>query len=129
MVKEREQVATDHSDRGLCATYLAAMEVLAKPWTGLLMVVLDDGPLRFSELSGRVPDIADRMLAARLKELENRKLVERCVHPGPPVRVTYALTEVGRGYREVAGAIGRWGALILRENAKDAAPKRARRAG
>jgi len=122
-------VATEHSDRGLCATYLAAMEVLAKPWTGMLMVVLEDGPLRFSELSDRVPDIADRMLAARLKELENRKLVERCVHPGPPVRVTYALTEVGRSYREVAGAIGRWGALILRESAKDAAPKRTRRAG
>ena len=69
------------------------------------------------------------MLAARLKELENRKLVERQVHPGPPVRVTYALTEVGRGYREVAGAIGKWGALILREKAKDAAPKRTRRAG
>jgi DNA-binding HxlR family transcriptional regulator len=122
-------VATDHPDRGLCATYLAAMEVLAKPWTGMLMVVLEDGPLRFSQLSDRVPDIADRMLAARLKELENRKLVERRVLPGPPVRVTYALTEVGRGYREVAGAIGRWGALILRESAKDAPPKRTRRAG
>jgi DNA-binding HxlR family transcriptional regulator len=122
-------MSSDHPDRGLCATYLAAMEVLAKPWTGMLMVVLEDGPLRLSEISDRVPDIADRMLAARLKELETRKLVAREVHPGPPVRVTYGLTEVGRGYKEVSVAIGRWGALILREKAKDGAPKRTRRAG
>jgi DNA-binding HxlR family transcriptional regulator len=122
-------MSSDHADRGLCATYLAAMEVLAKPWTGMLMVVLEDGPLRFSEIADRVPDIADRMLAARLKELETRRLVAREVHPGPPVRVTYGLTEVGRGYKEVSAAIGRWGALILREKAKDAAPKRTRRAG
>jgi DNA-binding HxlR family transcriptional regulator len=122
-------VPAHRPDHGLCATYLAAMEVLAKPWSGMLMVVLHDGPLRFSEISERVPDIADRMLAARLKELESRRLVAREVHPGPPVRVTYALTEVGRGYREVSEAIGRWGALILRENAKEAAPKRVRRAG
>jgi DNA-binding HxlR family transcriptional regulator len=105
------------------------MEVLAKPWTGMLMVVLEDGPLRFSEISERLPAIADRMLAARLKELETRKLVAREVHGGPPVRVTYGLTEVGRGYRQVSEAIGRWGALILHENAKTAAPKRTRRTG
>jgi DNA-binding HxlR family transcriptional regulator len=111
----------------LCETYLAAMEVLAKPWTGMLMVVLEDGPLRFSEIAGRVPTIADRMLAARLKELEHRGLVDRQVFPGPPVRVTYMLTDVGRGYREVSEAIGRWGQLILRAKGRRALGKLARR--
>ncbi|HEY8075886.1 MAG TPA: helix-turn-helix domain-containing protein [Labilithrix sp.] len=111
-------------DKGLCATYLAAMEVLAKPWNGQLMVVLEEGPLRFSEIADRVPAIADRMLAARLKELEARGLVSRSVEPGPPVRVAYALTEVGRGFREVAEAVTKWGRTIVRERAK-----RARRTG
>jgi DNA-binding HxlR family transcriptional regulator len=118
-------VADDH---GLCATYLAAMEVLAKPWSGLLMVVLEGGPLRFSELAERVPAIGDRMLAARLKELEGRGLVLRRVEPGPPVRVSYELTEVGRGFREVADAIGRWGKLILRAQEEGPASKREPRA-
>ncbi len=112
-------------DHGLCGTYLAAMEVLAKPWSGMLMVVLESGPLRFSELADRVPDIGDRMLAARLKELEGRGLVARHVEPGPPVRVSYELTDVGRGFREVADAIGRWGKLILRARelrARESAP-------
>jgi DNA-binding HxlR family transcriptional regulator len=110
-------VAEDHR---LCATYLAALEVLAKPWNGMLIAVLEDGPMRFSELADRVPAIGDRMLAARMKELEARGLVLRKVEPGPPVRVTYALTDVGRGFREVADAVTKWGKLIVRgnENAK-----------
>jgi DNA-binding HxlR family transcriptional regulator len=101
-------------DPRLCATYLTALEVLAKPWNGMLIAVLEDGPLRFSEVAARVPTIADRMLAARLKELEGRGLVLRHVEHGPPVRVSYALTETGRGFRDVADAISRWGKLMLR---------------
>ncbi len=107
-------------DHGLCETYLAAMEVLGKPWSGMLMVVLEGGPLRFSELADRVPAIGDRMLAVRLKELEARGLVVRHVEHGPPVRVLYALTDAGRGFREVSEAITRWGKLIVR--AREAAP-------
>lgn len=108
-------------DKGLCSTYLAAMEVLAKPWTGMLLVVLEEGPLRFSEIADRVPTIADRMLAARLKELESRGLIVRRVEHGPPVRVAYELTEVGRGFREVAEAVTKWGKMILRDRGKRAA--------
>jgi hypothetical protein len=45
----------------------------------------EHGPLRFSELSERVPPIGDRMLTARFKELETRGLVARTVERGPPV--------------------------------------------
>jgi DNA-binding HxlR family transcriptional regulator len=112
-------------DRGLCATYVVAMDVLAKPWNGLIIAVLEEGPLRFSELSARLPAIGDRMLAARLKELGSHGLVARTVESGPPVRVSYVLTDVGRGFRHVADAVRRWGQMILA--ARDAAaPKRAR---
>jgi DNA-binding HxlR family transcriptional regulator len=96
------------------------MEVLAKPWTGLIIMTLEGGPLRFRELGDRVGSIGDRMLALRLKELEARHLVERRVMPGPPVRVEYALTVVGRGFREVAEAVQRWGASILEAEAQTA---------
>src|SRR4029077_382113 len=108
-------------DKGLCASYLAAMEVLAKPWTGMLLVVLEEGPLRFSEIADRVPTIADRMLATRLKELESRGLIERRVEPGPAVKVAYELTEVGRGFREFAQAVEKWGKTLVRDRAKRAA--------
>lgn len=98
----------------LCAAYLAAMEVLAKPWNGMIMAVLEGGPLRFSELAERVPDIGDRILTARLRELEERGLLSRTVEPGPPVRVSYELTEVGHGFREVGAAIEKWGRTMAR---------------
>jgi DNA-binding HxlR family transcriptional regulator len=89
------------------------MDVLAKPWNGLIIAALEEGPLRFSELSARLPAIGDRMLTARLKELGAHGVVAREVQPGPPVRVSYTLTDVGRGFRQVADAVRRWGQMIL----------------
>src|SRR5882724_2643892 len=86
------------------------MDVLARPWNGLVMALLEEtGPLRFSELREKLDTMGDRMLSARLKELEARGLIERTVAPGPPVRVTYALTDLGRGFGDVHRALGRWG--------------------
>ena len=93
----------------LCPKFLKAMAVLARPWNGLIIATLEQGPSRFSELGSKLEDLGDRMLALRLKELEQLGLVARTVQCGPPVRVEYALTEVGRGFREVEAAIQRWG--------------------
>jgi DNA-binding HxlR family transcriptional regulator len=111
-----------------CAQFHAAMEVLAKPWTGLIIRALEGGPLRFRELGDRVGAIGDRMLSLRLRDLEARGLVVRRVIEGPPVRVEYGLSEAGRGFGDVASAVQRWGAAILDAKAAALAPKtRARR--
>ena len=89
------------------------MEVLGKPWTGLIFAALEGGALRFGTLRETVGDIGDRMLSVRLRELEQRGLVLRRVIEGPPVRVEYELTEAGRGFREVADAMRKWGGVIL----------------
>jgi DNA-binding HxlR family transcriptional regulator len=90
-----------------------AMTVLARPWNGLIMAALDvGGTLRFTELRQRLGGLGDRMLALRLRELEARGLIERQVHPGPPVRVEYRLSELGRGFHEVAGVLSAWGARM-----------------
>jgi DNA-binding HxlR family transcriptional regulator len=96
-------------DHRSCAAVEAALAILGRPWTGLVLFVLQDGPLRFSELSARVAEIGDKMLSARLKELERKGFVARHVHPGPPVRVSYQLTPKGASFREVLEAIDRWG--------------------
>ncbi len=95
-------------DGSRCSSIEAALEVLGRPWTGLVLYVLQSGPLRFSELSQRLPNIGDRMLSVRLKQLEARDLVDRGVDSGPPIRVTYRLTPKGAGLREVMEAIDRW---------------------
>jgi DNA-binding HxlR family transcriptional regulator len=106
----------DSSD---CPGFSAAMEVLAKPWTGLLIRALGAGPLRFKELGQHVGPIGDRMLSLRLRELEGHGLVHREVFPGPPVRVEYALTDLGRGFGEVAKAVSQWGHALLGARTKE----------
>lgn len=97
----------------LCPRFQAALQVLSRPWSGLILTFLQDGPLRFSELSAKVQGLGDKMLAARLKELKARGLVARTVHAGPPVRVQYALTRKGAGFRAVVEAIEKWGRELV----------------
>jgi DNA-binding HxlR family transcriptional regulator len=79
-----------------CPLYHEAVELIGRRWTGAIVaVLLDNGPLRFSEIAQAVPELSDRLLSERMKELEARGVVVRNVEPGPPVRVTYALTPMG----------------------------------
>lgn len=92
-----------------CRAFQLAIDVLGRPWNALILTVLQAGPLRFSELAEAAKGPGDKVLSARLKELEVRGLVLRRVDPGPPVRVSYELTECGRAFGQVATAIERWG--------------------
>jgi DNA-binding HxlR family transcriptional regulator len=111
-----------------CRAFQLAVDVLARPWNGLLLNVLQSGPLRFSELRKRAQGPGDKVLAARLKDLEARGLVVRTVDPGPPVRVAYALTATGLEFGNLAEALERWGsALVAQETQSRPAKKTVRR--
>ena len=84
------------------------MEILGKRWTGLIIRVLTDGPVRFNELADRLEVVSDRVLSERLKELESEGLLERRVFAEVPVRVEYTLTEKGRALVTVLESIEHW---------------------
>lgn len=96
-----------------CRAFQTAIDVLARPWTGLILGLLDGGPLRFSELEERAHGVGAKTLSARLKDLESRALIGRHVEVGPPVRVQYTLTARGRAFGHVAEAIERWGRELV----------------
>src|SRR5438093_11976333 len=96
-----------------CRAFQMAIDVLGRPWTALILNVLQAGPLRFSEISERARGPGDKVLSGRLKDLEARCLVTRRVEHGPPVRVTYELTDRGRAFRRVAEAIELWGRELV----------------
>ncbi|MCI0438021.1 MAG: helix-turn-helix transcriptional regulator [Chloroflexi bacterium] len=84
------------------------MELLGKRWTGLIIRALMDGPRRFTEITGYVEGLSDRLLSQRLQELEQAGIVERRVYSQRPVLVEYELTEKGRDLRQVVEAIQVW---------------------
>lgn len=98
----------DHRGDRVCARFHEAIELIGKRWTGAVIRMLMDGPRRFTDLLSAVPDLHDRLLSERLKELEAEGLVERRVFPETPVRIEYSLTEKGRGLERVLGEVERW---------------------
>jgi DNA-binding HxlR family transcriptional regulator len=70
--------------------------------------MLLEGRMRYSDLKAAVPEISDRMLSERLKELEAEGIVTRIVTPDTPVRVEYELTAKGRALEEPIRALGDW---------------------
>ena len=95
--------------RAGCPFYHEAVELIGRRWTGAIVAVLiDHGPLRFSEIAQAVPELSDRLLSERMKELEARGLVARHVEPGPPVRVTYELTAMGHELQPALEELRSW---------------------
>jgi DNA-binding HxlR family transcriptional regulator len=91
-----------------CSLYHRAIELVGKRWTGAILLVLLDGPLHFSGIRQLVPELSDRLLSERLKELEAEGVVERRVLDGAPVRVEYSLTAKGRALEPALKALKDW---------------------
>jgi len=92
-----------------CPYFHQAVELIGRRWTGaILEILMQGGSLRFSTIAAAVPDLSDRMLSDRLKELESYALVERTVYAGPPVRVRYALTPKGQELAPAMRELKRW---------------------
>jgi DNA-binding HxlR family transcriptional regulator len=91
-----------------CSSYHQAVELVGKRWTGAILFVLLEGPTRFSEFKPLVPDLSDRLLSERMKELEAEGIVERRVMDETPVRVEYVLTEKGEALQPAVLALRRW---------------------
>ena len=101
-------MASHHAQPGLCAKFHRAVELIGARWSGAIVQILLQGPVRYADLRAAVPDISDRMLSERLRELESEGIVVRTVSQDPPVRVDYALTEKGRALQPALAAVGAW---------------------
>lgn len=91
-----------------CVQFQRAIEFIGRRWVGAILYVLLDGPCRFNELLARVPNLSDRLLTERLRELETAGVVTREVLPGPPVKVVYELTDAGRALSGIIRGISSW---------------------
>ena len=104
----RRPAATAVAGRGCCPLYHRTIEMVGKRWTGAILMVLLDGPMRFSEIGASVSEVSDRLLSERLKELEAEGIVERRVLVDVPVRIEYHLTPKGEALASVVQAASAW---------------------
>jgi len=85
------------------------MEIIGKKWTILIVYNLLSGPKRFRELEKSLSQICPKMLSERLKELEKLKLIEKKISSIWPLKITYQLTQKGKGLSKIITAMEKWG--------------------
>jgi DNA-binding HxlR family transcriptional regulator len=104
--------AVRHLDTEQCVPAAEALgrafKFLGKRWTAVVLGHLSAGPAGFRELSRAVGGVSDSVLSDRLSDLAAGGLVVRTVDAGPPLSVTYALTDAGRALMPALEQISLW---------------------
>jgi DNA-binding HxlR family transcriptional regulator len=108
-----------------CPTRLL-LDRIGDKWTVLVVMLLADGPLRFSQLRGHIGAVAPKVLTQTLRRMERDGLLTREVFAEVPPRVQYTLTELGNSLREPLAVIADWaeanvGRITAAQAAYDAA--------
>jgi DNA-binding HxlR family transcriptional regulator len=102
-------VGSDSGKQYHCAVELA-VDVIGGKWRPVILAHLKEGVHRYGELRRRIPDMSEKMLVQRLRELQEDGLVERIEHEGSkPAHVEYRLTEEGWSLAPVLQALYDWG--------------------
>jgi len=86
----------EHIDAEECRRFQISVELAGRKWNAAILMAGARGARRFSEYRTLVHGISDRLLAARLRELEQEGLIERDVQPTTPVSISYLLTPSGQ---------------------------------
>jgi DNA-binding HxlR family transcriptional regulator len=91
-----------------------ALDLVGERWSLLVIrELLEEGPLRYTDLHQRLSGCGTNILAARLKDLERGGVVRRRRLPPPAASTVYELTEYGEGLRSVMHELAHWGARSL----------------
>lgn len=84
------------------------LQTVGSKWSVLVVLHLEPGSKRFSELRRSIGGITQKSLTSTLRELERDGLIERVLTPTIPPRVDYALTPLGTTLLEPLKALTSW---------------------
>jgi DNA-binding HxlR family transcriptional regulator len=84
------------------------LDRVADKWSLLVIALLEQRSMRFTELRRAIDGVSQRMLTVTLRQLERDGLVLRTVHPVVPPRVDYELTPLGGTLHETIRALVTW---------------------
>lgn len=105
-------------DEEECRRFQASAELAGRKWNAAILLAGARGARRFSEYRALVEGISDRLLTARLKELEGEGLLARDVQPTTPVSISYDLTASGRQLISLLHPLVNWS----RDRAREESP-------
>lgn len=78
-------------------------------WALLTVLIIgEQGVVRFNELSRLIPDVSSRVLSSTLRTLEADGFIDRKVYAVVPPKVEYRLTEVGKSLLPLIRQLTEW---------------------
>jgi DNA-binding HxlR family transcriptional regulator len=104
-------LATSHcsaaaDDKRVAGTDL--IDELQGRWTLQILLCLNAGARRFSDLRTAIPQVAANVLTRRLRALEDAGLIERHYLPPPAARQVYELSTKATGLKVMLDALEKW---------------------
>lgn len=88
-----------------------ALDMVMDRWTPLVVVLLQKGPRRYTQLKRQIGGITQKMLTQTLRKLEREGLATRTVYPTSPPTVEYALTPLGETLCEPLEEFFHWAGI------------------
>jgi DNA-binding HxlR family transcriptional regulator len=87
-----------------------ALDIIVGKWKPVILLhLLKNGTMRFSELKRSIPEITQKMLTKHLRELEDEEIINRVVYPQVPPKVEYSITEYGKELKPILVSMHEWG--------------------
>ena len=74
----------------------------------VIIYILSEGTLRFSEIKRKLPNVTEASLTKDLRLLERHGIIHREVYPVVPPKVEYSLTEMGKDFLPILDSIEKW---------------------
>jgi len=94
-----------------CPDTRALVEHVTSKWGVLVLLALEEGTQRWSELKRSIDGVSEKMLIQTLQTLEADQLVRRDALPVVPPHVEYSLTDGGREAAALLGPLMHWAQL------------------
>lgn len=85
------------------------LDVINGKWKLQIIISLNAGNKRFTEIERSIPKLTSKVLAKELKELEQNGLVERIVKDTYPVSIEYCPTQYTKTLHPVVESLKDWG--------------------
>ncbi|RRD38461.1 transcriptional regulator [Leptotrichia sp. OH3620_COT-345] len=93
----------------LCRTDDGLDTITGKWKLPILLHIMKNKTMRFSDFMRAMPQITQKMLTKNLRELEDDDLIKRISYPVIPPKVEYSLTEHGKELEPVIDLLHQWG--------------------
>jgi len=110
-MNNRKQSSVNLENEGVLkieCPFIYTLSLMGKRWKPAILWKMMEGSSRFGQFKKLIPQISEKMLAQHLKELEEDGLITRTVFSQTPLRVEYALTEIGISLYPVLYQLQEW---------------------